>query len=283
MAARLRGPGRPWEAEAVFGRVKEQPSPQSLVGTSSPAPGDDSGGGSGGPSEGLILVIFMVITVAASVLVLHSAAANSEKDPIQKAARGEIQGLSELSFFSAANLRKALAKVSDSRWPLVISVRLAAARVDVTARDKDGYRKYMSINPAYKVDISDDNVGEDKAIAVSQIDTGAPERMIRAVSERTHMSPNAVDYLVTDADNEKDSAWYMFLDQGPARVRQWVTTSSGTDLRHPGEPSQLQKDATAQRERELKRQQARQQRHFKCIAKAFTPAAYSRCDRKFPI
>jgi hypothetical protein len=266
----------------VFGRLKEQPPPQSLVGTSSsPVPVEDAGGGS--PPEGLILLIFTVLTVAATVLVLHSAAVNSEKDPLQKAARGEIQGLDELSFFRAANLRKALAKVSGSRWPLVISVRIAADRVDVTTRDKDGYRKYMSIDPAYKVDISDDNVGEDKAIAVSGIDTGAPERMIRAVAERTHMSPNAVDYLVTDADNEKDSAWYMFLDQGPARVRQWVTTRSGTDLRHPGEPSQLQKAATAKRERDLKRQQERQARHFKCIAKAFTPAAYSRCDRKFPI
>jgi hypothetical protein len=266
----------------VFGRVKEQPSPQSLVGASSPVPVEDAGGGSG-PPEGLILLIFTVLTVAASVLVLHSAATSSATDPVQKAARGEIQGLDELSFFRAANLRKALAKVSGSRWPLVISIRVAAARVDVTARDKDGYRKFISINPAYKADISDDNVGEDKAIAVSQIDTGAPERMIRAVSERTHMSPNAVDYLVTDADNEKDTAWYMFLDQGPARVRQWVATSSGTDLRHPGAPSQVQKDADAKRQRELKRQQERQQRHFQCIAKAFTPAAYSRCDRKFPI
>lgn len=264
----------------MFGRVKEQPSPQSLVGASTSAVPPAEGGS---PPEGLILLIFTVLTVAASALVLHSAASKSETDPLQKAARGEIQGLDELSFFHAANLRKALAKVSDGRWPLIISVRLASDRVDVTARDRDGYRKYLSINPAYKVDISDDNVGEDKAIRASQIDTAAPERMIRAVAERTRMSPNAVDYLVTDADNEKDAAWYMFLDQGPARVRQWVTSSSGTDLRHPGEPSQVQKAATAKRERDLKRQQDRQTRHFKCIAKAFTPAAYSRCDRKFPI
>jgi hypothetical protein len=268
----------------MFGRLKEQPPPQSLVGSSTgpvPAPAGDAGAGS--PPEGLVLLVFTILTVVASVLVLHSAAANSEKDPLQKAARGEIQGLDQLSFFRAANFRKALAKVSDGRWPLIISVRLAAARVDVTARDKDGYRKYLSINPAYKVSISDDDVGEDKAISASQIDTGAPERMVRAVAERTRMSPNAVDYLVTDADNETDSAWYMFLDQGPARVRQWVTTHNGTDLRHPGEPSQALKAATAKRERELKRQQQRQARHFKCIAKAFTPAAYTRCDRKFPI
>jgi hypothetical protein len=266
----------------VFGRVKEQPSPQSMVGTStSPVPVQDEGGG--GPPERLILIVFTIATLAISALVLHSAATKSATDPVQKAARGEIKGLDELSFYRAANFKKALAKVSSSRWPLIISVRLAAARVDVTARDRDGYRKYLSINPAYKVDISDNDVGEDKAIAASAIDTGAPERMIRAVSERTRMSPDAVNYLVTDADNDKDSAWYMFLDQGPARVRQWTATATGTDLRHPGELSQTAKDANAKRERDLKRQQQRQERHFKCIAKAFTPAAYSRCDRKFPI
>lgn len=266
----------------MFGRVKEQPPPQSFVGTStSQAPVDESGGGD--PPEGLILLIFTVLTVAASVLVLHSAAANSEKDPLQKAARGEIQGLDQLSFFRAANLRKALAKVADGRWPLIISVRVAADRVDVTARDKDGFRKFLSIDPAYKVDVSDDNVGEDQAVSASQIDTGAPERMIRAVTERTHMSATAVDYLVTDADNQTDSAWYMSLDQGPARVRQWVATRTGTDLRHPGEPSQVQKAATARLQRNLKRQAQRQARHFKCVAKAFTPAAFARCDRRFPI
>jgi hypothetical protein len=202
---------------------------------------------------------------------------------VQKAARGEIQGLDELSFFRAANLRKALTKVSDSRWPLIISVRVAADRVDVTARDRDGYRKYISINPAYKLDINDNNVGEDKTISAAQIDTGVPERMIRAVAERTRMSPNAVDYLVTDADNDNDSAWYMFLDQGPARVRQWVATRNGGDLRHPGELSQTQKDANAKRERQFRLDQQRTQRRIKCISRATTPAAYSRCDRKFPI
>lgn len=267
----------------MFGRLKEQPPPQSLVGASTstaPTGGSDE---TGGPPEGLILVLFTVATVVISALVLHSAASKSATDPVQKAARGEIQGLSDLSFFHSANLKRAFAKVSASRWPLIISVRVAAARVDVTARDRDGFRKYITINPAYKLDISDDNVGEDKTFTAAQIDAGAPERMIRAVSERTRMSPNAVDYLVTDAGNIPDSSWYMFLNQGPARVRQWTATRTGTDLRHPGDPSQALKAANAKRERELRRQQLRQQRHFKCITRAFTPAAYSRCDRKFPI
>src|SRR3954463_7661259 len=204
----------------MFGRLKEQPPPQSMVGTTTttgtraPITSDPDSGN--GPPERLILFVFTIATLLISALVLHSAATKSATDPVQKAARGEIQGLDELSFFHEANFKKALAKVSWSRWPLIISVRLAAARVDVTARDKDGYRKFLSINPAYKLSVTDDNVGEDKAVTAAQIDTTAPERMIRAVTERTRMSADAVDYLVTDADNAKDSGWYMFLDQGPA-------------------------------------------------------------------
>lgn len=268
----------------MFGRVKEQPSPQSFVGAStspSGAPSGDAGGK--GPPEGPILIVFVIATLVISAMVLHNAATKSANDPVQKAARGEIKGLDALSFFRAANLRKALSKVADGRWPLLISVRVASDRVDVTARDKDGFRKYLSIDPAYKVSVDDDNVGEDATITASQIDAGAPERMIRAVTERTHMSPNAVDYLVTDASNQSDSAWYMSLGQGPARVRQWVATRTGTDLRHPGDPSQAQKAANARLQRNVKRQQQRLARHFKCIARASTPAAYSRCDRKFPI
>lgn len=269
----------------MFGRLKEQPPPQSLVGASTSAATQAASGdnGSTGPPEGLILLVFTILTVAASALVLHNTASKSATDPVQKAARGEIQGLDSLSFFRSANLRRALAKVSDGRWPLIIRMRLAAARVDVTARDKDGFRKDLTIDPAFKVQVSDDNVGEDKTITAAQIDTGAPERMIRAVSERTHMSANAVDYLVIDAGNDRETAWYMFLDQGPARVRLWVATSNGGDLRHPGELSQAQKDANAKRERAFRRQQQRVARHVRCITHAFTPAAYARCDRKFPL
>jgi hypothetical protein len=255
-----------------------------MVGAStSPLAGDGGGSdGGSGPNEVLILLVFTILTVAASAFFLHRAADKALHDPVQKAARGEIQGLDELSFLRPENFRKALAKVSASRWPMVISIRLAAARVDVTVRDKDGYRKYLSIDPSLKVDVSDDNVGEDKAVAVSQIDVNTPQRMIRAVTERTHMSADAIDYLVTDADNDKDTAWYMFLDKGPARVRQWVATRDGSDLRHPGEPSQAQKDATAKQQREFKAQQRRSERRVNCLSKAFTASAVRRCDRKFP-
>src|SRR5436309_14945873 len=87
----------------VFGRLKEQPSPQSLVGaTSTPATGDERKG----PPEGLILILFAVLTLAASAFVLQRAEHKALHDPAQKAARGEVSGLSGLSFFRAENLRK---------------------------------------------------------------------------------------------------------------------------------------------------------------------------------
>ena len=106
--------------------------------------------------------------------------------------------------------------------------------------------------------------------------------MINAVTERTHLPASAVDYLVTDAGNTPDSSWYMSLNQGPATARSWVAGHDGTDLRHPGQLSTAQQAADAKRRRDLKAQQLRIERNFKCLATAFTPAAVNRCNRKFP-
>src|ERR1700704_1177696 len=140
----------------MFGRVKEQPSPQSLVGAgyANPVAADDNRGG--GVPERLILIVFMVATLLASWLVLHSAAEKQKNDPTLKAARGAITALGPLSFFQPQNLRRAGEAVRAGRWPLIISLRVEPTRVDITARDKDGFRKDLSINVAYKVTTFDD-------------------------------------------------------------------------------------------------------------------------------
>ena len=60
-----------------------------------------------GPREGPLVLLFLLATIAASAFVLHSAEADAVKDPKQKAARGEITGLSKLSLVRPENLRDA--------------------------------------------------------------------------------------------------------------------------------------------------------------------------------
>jgi hypothetical protein len=228
----------------VIGRVEEEPPPQSRVGaTVTPVaiPGDAPE--RTGPREGLVLGLFVLATLAASAFVLAGAERDALHDPKQKAARGEIQGLSELSLLREQNLRRALAKVAAGRFPLVSNIRVAADRVNVSVRDADGFRRYLTIDPGLGVTSSDVGVGEDYAIAATELDAGAPERMARAVAARTGYGPDAVDYAVLAPSKGSEQSWYMFLKQGPARVRQWTAAADGSDLRKPGEPAARDKAA----------------------------------------
>ena len=108
-----------------------------------------------GPRKGPLIAIFVVLTLAASAFVLHRAEANAVKDPTQKAARGEITGLTDLSLLRPENLRKALAKVNAGKYTLVSNIRVAPDRVNVSVRDKDGYRKYVTVGPGLDVSTSD--------------------------------------------------------------------------------------------------------------------------------
>lgn len=266
----------------MFGRVKEQPSPQSLVGTATPIPEGDGGSG---PPEGLILLAFTILTLAASAFVLIRAEHDAVHDPAQKAARGEIGGVSGESLLRERNLRRALAKVAAGKHPLISSIRVSAVRADFTVRNEDGYRKLLSIDPGLKVTERDFGVGEDDTIVAQQIDAAAPERIARAVAERSGQGADAVDYMVMTISDGVDRSWYVSLDKGPARVRQWVAAADGSDLRKPGELPQAQKDAERKRKREFEARQRRLQRVLKrrsaCLTRARTADAAARCVQRF--
>lgn len=57
-------------------------------------PPSESGLKRGCPREGPLILLFLVLTLAPSALVLRKAEADAVNDPKQKAARGEIAGLS---------------------------------------------------------------------------------------------------------------------------------------------------------------------------------------------
>jgi hypothetical protein len=208
-------------------------------------------------------------------------------DPKQKAARGEVKGLSDLSLLRADNLGRALAKVDAGSRPLVSNIRIAADRVNVLVRDTDGSRKYLTIDPGLGIASSDSGVGEDDAVRAGKLDAKAPERMVRAVVKTTGLGPEAVDYVTMSVSRLGEPGWYMFLKEGPARVRQWTAAADGSDLRKPGEPSAQMKAEDLKRRRELASQQRRLRtllgRRTACLQKANDATAAARCiDRYAP-
>ncbi len=269
----------------MFGHLEEQPSPQSLAGSTSPVP--EPNDGQRGPREGIILFLFTVITLAASAYVLLHSEHKAVHDPVQKAARGDIQGLDADSLLREQNLRRALAKVADGKRPLISNVRVSATRVDLTVRDADGSRKLISIDPGLGVKESDFGVGEDPAVRASGINAAAPERMVRAVAERTRMSQSAVDYVALSFAGSGEHDWYMSLDQGPARVRQWIAAPDGSDLRKPGELSKKHRAENARIQRQAKNRARKLKRTLEqrsaCLSKATDAIAAGRCIQRFPL
>ena len=243
-----------------------------------------------GPPETLILIAFVVLTLAASAFVLQRAERGALHDPAQKASRGEVTGLDALSFFREPNLRKVLAKVSRGPLTYVTDIRVSAVRVDVTLTNADRSAKREL---SYDLDLRvrhqfDFTPSDSSAVRPAQIDAGAPERMIRSVTERTHQPASAVDYVSEDFTNTAtERNWYMSLDQGPARLRQWVAAPDGSDLRHPGDPSLAQRQANARLRRNLARQQRRLKRNLAlrtaCLRKATDALAAARCVQRFPL
>lgn len=245
--------------------------------------GDDGSG----PREGLILLVFTVLTVALSAFVLLRSEDDAVHDPVQKAARGEIKGLDGESLLREANVRRALAMIDSGPRPLVSNIRISAERIDVTVRDNDGSRKLLSIDPGFGVKEQNFGVGDDDAVRTAEIDAAAPERMVRAVGERTRLGTGAVDYVTMSFSGTGERDWYMSLDQGPARTRAWIAAADGSDLRKPGELSQKQKDADAKRKRQFEAQQRRFQRQIKrrsaCLSKAQDATTAARCIQRFPL
>jgi hypothetical protein len=247
-----------------------------------------------GPREGPLILLFLVATLTASAIVLHRAEADAVKDPKQKAARGEITGLSDDSLVRPENLRKALAKVNAGKYPLISNIRVAADRINLSVRDRDGYRKYLTIDPGFGVNTSDAGVGEDFAVHTERINVEAPQRMLRAVMERTGLTSAAFDYAATSFSENSKTTWYMAMKRGPARVRQWVAEADGTDVRKPGELSSADKKRQADTAREnarIQREARRRVRHIqavvkrrnRCITRAADAVAVSKCIEKNPL
>jgi hypothetical protein len=217
--------------------------------------------------------------------VLVRAEREAERDPVARASRGEIQAFDSKSLFREANLRRVLTNVAASAHPLVTHIRVSPTRVDLTTRDADGLRRSISVNTAFKFDESDFGAGEDDAIPASRLDPSGPERMARAVVARTGLGAGAVDYVTLSPLGLGEPTWYLFMNQGPARDRQWAAAMDGSDLRHPGDLSRSQKAANAR----SKRRAEAQQRHIRraiarqnaCLRKATDAQAAARCVQRF--
>jgi hypothetical protein len=234
-----------------------------------------------GPREGLILLLFALITIAASAFVLWNAEQAAVDDPKQKAARGEVTGLDELSMIREANVQRALDEVEASDWPLVRNIRIAPTSIDIQASDSDGIGRNMTFDPAFEVTETDGGASTVNAKPASKIDAAAPERAIRGAAERAGLDTDEIDYVTTTFIIDSDSDWSLFFKSGPAKDRHWIAEPDGTDVRRPGELSREQEAEQRRQQRELARMRRIFQKRNECLSRATTGEQVTRCVERF--
>jgi hypothetical protein len=251
----------------VLRRSREEPPPQArLAGAGGrTAPVESGGGEAAGPSEGLILVLFVVVTLAATAWVLKGAVHDAVHNPTERAARGEIRPLDGSSLLREKNLRRLLASVASGRRSLVTSIAVRPDRATVTVRDAGGSRSVLTYDAALKKNENDAGVGTDDALAATKLDPAGPERMIRAVAERTGLGADAADYVATSPVGLGEPTWYLFLKRGSARQREWAAAMDGSDLRHPGDPSRRERARKAKRQSCLRKAAGDATATFRCL------------------
>jgi hypothetical protein len=264
--------------------VEEEPSPQTrLSGGATTEPAEEPGGSGGsGPREGLILLLFTLVTLAASGFLLYSEEQKALDDPAQKAARGDVQGLDELSLVREKNFRRVLSEVKSTDWPRVSNVRLAPEEASITAQDADGIQRVLTYDPGFEQVDRDFGTSTNRAVPTSAIDPGAPERMVRAAIEKSGQEEDALDYVTTTFLTQRRPTWTIAFDQGPARNRLWIAEYNGRDVRRVGEPSQAQKDEFERNRRRLEASQKRLRQRTTCLSQATSAQQASRCLQRFP-
>jgi hypothetical protein len=271
----------------VWGNEEEPPPQERLSGgvgaTTSPVEGTGPTATEGprGPREGMILLLFALITIAASAFVLWNTEQASVDDPKQKAARGEVTGLDELSMIREPNVQRALDEVEKSDWPLVRNIRIAPTSIDIQASDSDGIGRNMTFDPAFEVTESDGGASTVNAKPAAKVDAAAPERAIRGAAERAGLDTDDIDYVTTTFIIDSNSDWSLFFKTGPAKDRHWVAEPDGTDVRRPGELSREEEAAQKRQQREFERTQRIFQKRSECLSRATTAEEVTRCIERF--
>jgi hypothetical protein len=269
----------------IFGHSEEEPPPEARLGgsattaTTAPAASDPE---PSGPHEGLILLLFTILTLAVAGFVLAKEEHHALHDPAAQADRGEIQGLDELSLLRESRFRQILKKIEDSDHPLVEDVRLSAGRADITVQNENGDEKDLTVDPSLDVQEEDSGSSTSDTVPVQAIDAAAPERMVRAVAQKSGRGADAVDYVTMTFLTQRRPDWTIALKEGPAKRRYWLADFHGRDVRQSGEPSAQIKQLQDRTNRQLRETQRRVQQRTKCLSHATDADSAARCLQRFP-
>ena len=183
-------------------------------------------------------MLFVVAVISACAAVIVPLEHKYATDPVQKAARGEISALGDLSLIRADNAARALAAVqakspAESRVQ-DLTLRPTHADIDVVV-PADGSEHRWLVDVGFNAADDTSDATQDYGKTFRQFDMTVPERITRAVLAQLHRPESDVDYITTIITQDDPSfRWELFLQHGRIRDRTWLANADGSDLHRNG-------------------------------------------------
>lgn len=233
-------------------------------------------------------LLFLAVTVALVSAVLVLSEQHFAGDPVARAQRGDIAGLSEGSMVLEGNFRRALAEVRKrSGRSTINNLRLAPVSLDMTVRDSDGRQSIYRVDSAFRTRKQDFGDSVNPGFAFADVDLDAPARITTAVARRARARPEDLDYMVLNRSpafpgREAAYTWVVFLKREiPIARRQWQAAGNGTDVRGLGELPRSERRRQARAQREARAVQRQINARARCFTRAKGTDALRRCSERF--
>ena len=186
-----------------------------------------------------IYVLFILAVLSACAAIIVPLEHKYATDPLQKASRGEISALSDLSLIRAGNAQRALAalRARSSSESVIRDFTLRPTRINAEiVNPADGTEHDMGVDVGFGVSDDVSDASSDYGVTFRNLDVTVPERMVRAVLADLHRPESDVDYVTAAVPSSADSKleWLLFLQHGRIRDRTWRADADGSNLRRNG-------------------------------------------------
>lgn len=243
----------------------------------------------GGMGERLLVVLTILLTLGAAVYVFSAEEQDALSDPLKRAARGEVDSATAISFTRPANIRRALAVIGERAAPgaTIGTFTIRPDRIDVTTINPDGRSQTGQVGLDYSLELRDFSTSDYDGLELSEIDPEAPAKIIDLAERREGLLPGDFDYMTISAypTDLVESSWSAFWSE-PPRGNDIAAAIDGSDVRPLGTPdaaarkAQAKASAAAERARRAAAKQAELAiEQAKCAVKATDGVALARCYR----
>ena len=196
-----------------------------------------SGGGKG-RGDRTILIAFMLVVLVLAGYLLFTWEQAALSDPVQQAARGEVDATTEVSLTTPANLERALAVFDQALPPgaYIESFRLAPDRINALVVEESGLRRTLNLDTSFGTTGNQAGTGDGEGLAPSDIPPDGPTRVIEDAAKKYGLLPEDFDYMVAGPGSAAGATWTAFWTQ-PLKDNAVSAQLDGSGIHRLGEPA----------------------------------------------